>query len=226
MLLVASVWKSTIGRKVVMAGTGVVLFGFVIGHMLGNLQIFIPDGGAKINAYGRMLHDNPALLWTTRIVLLASVLAHIAAAVSLTAQNRAARPTPYVKRNWREASFASRTMMVSGPLIALFVIYHLLHFTTGHAHPDPLRQAGSAAWDVHHNVTSAFANPFAAMTYILAMLFLGQHLFHGAWSMFQSMGLNHPRWTPAVRRTMIVAAALVTGGNISIPLAVLLGLVK
>lgn len=225
MLLVASVWKSSIGRKAVMAVTGVVLFGFVIGHMLGNLQIFIPDGGVKINAYGRMLHENPALLWGARIVLLGSVLAHIAAAVSLAAQNRAARPVPYVRRSWREASYASRTMMISGPLLALFVVYHLLHFTTGHAHPDPVHQPGSPAWDVHHNVLVGFANPWASLTYILAMIFLGQHLFHGGWSLFQSLGLNHPRWTPILRNATLAAAAVVTGGNISIPAAVLLGLI-
>ncbi len=225
MLFLCSLWHSSIGRKVVMAVTGAALFGFVIAHLLGNLQIYIPDGGAKINAYGTLLHSNPGLMWAARGVLLACVLLHIAAAVSLTAQNRAARPVPYARRTWREADYAARTMMISGPLIALFVVYHLLHFTTGQAHPD-FRLQGSHAPDVHHNVIAGFSQPLAAIAYIVANLLLGQHLFHGGWSLFQTLGLNHPRWMPLVRKLTMGAAALVTLGNISIPLAVLLGLVK
>src|SRR5687768_937416 len=120
---------STIGRKVLMAVTGVILFGFTIGHMLGNLQVY--QGPEKLNAYAAFLKATPAILWGTRSILLVSVLLHIWAAVSLSLQNHRARPVAYAGRSWREASYASRTMMWSGPLLALFIVYHLLHFTTG-----------------------------------------------------------------------------------------------
>src|SRR5258706_4244685 len=124
-------WRSTIGKKAVMAVTGLALFGFVIGHLAGNLQIYIPDGGKKINDYGHFLHSSMGLLWTARIGLLLAVGLHILASVQLVIRNRQARPVPYHHKENREAGYAARTMKLSRPLIALFVIYHLLHFTTG-----------------------------------------------------------------------------------------------
>ncbi len=223
-----SLWRSTIGKKIVMAITGVILLGFVVGHLAGNLQIFIPDGGAKINAYARFLHENTGLLYATRAVLLACVVLHMIAALQLARRNSAARPVPYQAKSWREASFASRTMVLSGPIIAFFVAYHLLHLTAGKAHPELFRmQAGHPGIaDVHYNVIAGFQVWYIALTYVIANVLLGMHLSHGAWSMFQSVGVNHPSYTPWLKCGSRLLAAAITLGNLSIPTAILLGMVK
>jgi succinate dehydrogenase / fumarate reductase cytochrome b subunit len=243
-----SLWRSSIGKKVLMAVTGLVLVGFVIGHLLGNLQIFIPDGGRKINDYGRFLHENAAMLWFARGFLLACVLVHIVCAVQLAKMNRDARPVPYRVREWRRAPKPARVMLVSGVIIGLFVVYHLAHFTTGHAHPDfrlqpepktaqtgtpdaPPPPVEGRIPDVHHNVKTAFDGRtlnswIAIVSYIFAMALLGSHLVHGAWSMFQSVGANHPKYNLALRLGAAGLAALLALGNISIPVLVLFGLVK
>jgi succinate dehydrogenase / fumarate reductase cytochrome b subunit len=220
MNLASRLWRSSLGKKFLMALSGVILFGFVIGHLIGNLQIFIPDGGAAIDAYGRFLQSSKALLWTTRIGLLVAVIVHIVCAIALTAQNKAARPEPYKFKDYRDAGYAARTMMISGPLIALFVIYHLGHFTTGHFHRDFEHLA------VHHNMITGFRVWWASVAYIVAMVLLGMHLFHGGWSMFQSVGVNHPRWTPILKKGAAIFAVLITLGYISIPLAIWAGIVK
>ena len=220
MNLALRIWRSSLGKKFLMAVTGVILFGFVIGHLIGNLQIFIPDGGAAIDAYGKFLQTSKALLWTSRIGLLAAVLLHIVCAIALTKQNREARPEPYRFKDYREAGYAARTMMISGPLLALFVIYHLGHFTTGHFHPQ------FEHLKVHDNMIAGFRVWWAAVAYIVAMVLLGTHLFHGGWSMFQSMGVNHPKWTPILKKGAAIAAVLITLGYVSIPLAIWAGIVK
>lgn len=223
MNLAARIWSSTLGKKYLMAVTGVVLYGFVIGHLLGNLQIFLPakpDGEWPIDAYGKFLHSSMGLLWTTRIGLLAAVGLHIVCAIALTSRNKAARPEPYRFKDYRDAGYAARTMMISGPLIALFVIYHLGHFTTGHFHREFVELR------VHDNMITGFKVWWAAVAYIVAMVMLGMHLFHGGWSMFQSMGINHPKWTPVLKRGAAIFAVVVTIGYISIPLAVWAGIVK
>jgi succinate dehydrogenase / fumarate reductase, cytochrome b subunit len=220
MNLASRLWRSSLGKKFLMALSGVILFGFVIGHLIGNLQIFIPDGGAAIDAYGRFLQSSKALLWTTRIGLLVAVIVHIVCAIALTAQNKAARPEPYKFKDYRDAGYAARTMMISGPLIALFVIYHLGHFTTGHFHRDFEHLA------VHHNMITGFRVWWASVAYIVAMVLLGMHLFHGGWSMFQSVGVNHPMWTPILKKGAAIFAVLITLGYISIPLAIWAGIVK
>ncbi|MBI5368373.1 MAG: succinate dehydrogenase cytochrome b subunit [Planctomycetes bacterium] len=212
--------SSSIGKKAVMAVTGVVLFGFVVGHLLGNLQIFIPDHGAKLNAYAEFLHHNVGPLWIARLILLGAVFLHIGTAVALWLDNRAARPIPYGHKAWRKASYSSRTMMVSGPIIALFVLYHLSHLTWGATHPSfqPL--------DVYHNVVAGFSSTPAALAYIAAMLLLGSHLAHGLWSMCQTVGLNHPRYTPWLRALSVLVGWGLALGNISIPLAVMAGVIR
>ena len=214
-------WRSSLGKKFLMAVTGVILFGFVIGHLVGNLQIFIDDGGKAIDAYARFLQESKAALWTMRLGLLAAVGLHIACAIALTKQNRAARPEPYRFKDYREAGYAARTMMISGPLIALFVIYHLGHFTTGHFAPPGFVHA-----NVHANMIAGFKVWWASVAYIVAMILLGMHLYHGGWSMFQSVGINHPKWTPVLKRGSAVMAFLITIGYISIPLAIWAGIVK
>ena len=220
MNLALRIWRSSLGKKFLMAVTGLILFGFVIGHLLGNLQIFIPDGGKAIDKYGEFLQTSKALLCTMRIGLLAAVVLHIVCAIALTKQNKEARPEPYRFKDYREAGYAARTMMISGPLLALFVIYHLGHFTTGTFHPQ------FEHLKVHDNLIAGFRVWWASVAYIVAMVLLGTHLFHGGWSMFQSVGVNHPKWTPILKKGAAIAAVLITLGYISIPLAIWAGIVK
>jgi len=215
---VARFYDSTIGKKVIMALTGAVLFGFLIGHMLGNLQVFL--GREVMNHYAETLHGNLPLLWGVRILLLVSVLLHTWAAVQLTALKAAARPVAYVKPANVQASTGSRTMMLSGPVIALFVIGHLLHLTTGTIHPQFV--------ELHafENVVNAFSNPIASGLYIIAMILVGFHLSHGIWSMFQSVGFSHPRYTPLIKKISGVFAWVLIAGFIAVPISVLAGLVR
>jgi succinate dehydrogenase / fumarate reductase, cytochrome b subunit len=211
-------FRSTVGRKVVMALTGVVLFGFVISHLAGNLLLY--RGPEAINAYALGLRHLGGLLWAARGVLLFSVLAHIWAAVSLTKSNLKARPVAYAKRKDLAATYASRTMAWSGPILALFIIYHLMHFTFGNVHP------GFIEGDVYHNVVRGFRVPWVSAFYILAMLALGLHLSHGFYSMFQSVGANHPQINAKRRGLARLLAAAIVVGNVSFPIAVLTGLVR
>lgn len=206
-----------------MALTGLVLFGFVLVHMLGNLQVYLPpgaDGKYPLDAYGEALHHNPAILWGARSVLLLSVLAHILSAISLAQVKNAARPTPYVKHTPIVSTYASRTMYWSGPIIGAFIVYHLLHFTTGTVHPE------FQYLHVHDNVVKGFSVWYVSLFYIVAMLMLCTHLYHGVWSMFQSLGISHPSYTPKIKLAAKAFAAIIAVGNISIPLSVLTGLVK
>jgi succinate dehydrogenase / fumarate reductase, cytochrome b subunit len=215
---ITRIWQGPIGKKAIMAITGVILFGFVLAHMAGNLQVFL--GAEKINAYGRFLHSMSGLLWTARIILLVSVLLHIWAAVSLTMLSKAARPVAYRKRGNLVSSYASRTMVWSGLIIAAFVVYHLMHFTFGNAHPSFIYL------DVYHNMVTGFQQVPVSIAYIVAMLLLGSHLYHGVYSMFQSLGLTHPGYTPRIKMAAGLFALLVTAGNISMPVAVMAGVIK
>jgi len=212
-------YEASIGKKVVMAVTGCILFLFVVGHLLGNLQVYL--GPEVLNAYARKLRELGPLLWVVRGVLLLSVLVHIITGVQLWLANRAARPVGYVRRNWVRGSFSSRTMILSGPLIGLFVLYHLLHLTWGTVHPEFNHEL-----DVYANVVRGFSHWPASLAYIVAMVVLGFHLAHGIWSMFQSVGWNHPRYMPAIQKAAVVLAVLIVAGNISIPVAVLAGIVR
>jgi succinate dehydrogenase cytochrome b subunit len=212
--------RSSIGRKVIMASTGVILVAYVIAHMLGNLQVY--GGPEGINAYGHFLHTfiHGQAIWVARIVLLAAVLLHIWSATSLTLSSRKARSVGYREIRWKESTYASRTMRWGGVIILLFVIYHILHFTTGTAHPD------FVPGDVYHNFVAGFRVVPVSIVYIVAMIALGLHLRHGVWSMFQTLGVSHPRYILAAHVLAWVIAIVVTVGNISFPLAVLAGIVK
>jgi succinate dehydrogenase / fumarate reductase cytochrome b subunit len=216
----ARFWASTNGKKIVMAITGAILFLFVIGHMLGNLQVF--EGPDKLNAYGRFLHGVPEILWAVRIVLLASVILHIWASVALAVRKTKARPVDYAKRENTASSYASRTMYWSGPIILAFVIYHLLHLTAGVIHPGGEFVEG----DVYHNVVAGFQVWYVSAWYVFSMILLAFHIRHGAWSMFQSVGINHPRHTPILKKTAAILAIVIAAGYISIPVSIMLGLVK
>ncbi len=211
-------WATPIGKKAVMAVTGVILFGFVTGHMLGNLQIYL--GPEKLDAYARALHTMPGLVWAARLALLASVGLHILASLQLTKQSWDARPVGYRKKEAVVASYAARTMRWSGPIIAAFVVYHLLHFTVGSAHPQ-FREL-----QVYHNVVTGFQVIPVSLAYIVAMVLLGLHLNHGLWSMFQSLGINHPRYTPKFKAFAQIFSAVIVIGNCSIPISVMTGLVR
>ena len=212
--------STTVGKKVVMAVTGLILFGFVIVHMLGNLQVYM--GAEAINAYGVTLHTllHGAGIWLFRVVLLGAVLLHIWAMAGLTLANRRAREVGYREWRARESTYASRTMRWSGVFLLAFIIFHLLHFTSGDFHPDFI------PGDVYHNVITGFHVVPVAILYILATLVLGLHLFHGAWSMLQTLGLNHPRYNRLRNVVCVGLAALVVIGNLSFPVAVLTGLLR
>jgi len=201
-----------------MAVSGLVLFLFVIGHLIGNLQIY--EGPEKLNNYAKFLRSIPAALWTVRITLLVMVLLHIWSSVQLALLKFDARPAGYVKKKATKSSYASRTMYWSGPIILAFVIYHLLDFTFGTVNPH--FQEG----DVYANVIASFQLVPVSAFYIVAMLLLCMHLYHGLWSMFQSLGFSHPRYTPVLKRSAAVMAILIAAGNISIPVSVLAGLVR
>lgn len=215
-----SFWGSTNGKKAVMAVTGAVMFVFVIGHLAGNLQVFA--GPEKLNAYGKLLHDLGELLWPVRIVLLLCVTLHIIATVQLALVKKRARPVGYSAKKAIASSYASRTMYWSGPIVLAFIIFHLLHLTAGYIHPEYEFIDG----DVYHNVVAGFQVWWVSVWYIFAMVLLGLHLRHGIWSAFQSLGLNHPRHTPLLQKAAWVIAVAIVLGYISIPISVLLGVVK
>lgn len=208
---------SSIGKKVVMAVTGFLLFGFVVAHMLGNLQVYL--GPAAINEYGEALREmlHGAGLWVARGGLLVAALLHVWAAWSLTRMNRKARPRGYRQKEHRESTYASRTMRWSGVIVLLFVVYHLLHFTWGNVHPDFI------PGDVYHNFVVGFRQVVPSVFYIVAMLCLGLHLYHGLWSFLQTLGLSHPRYNNLRHAFATLVTVAVVVGNISFPVAVLAG---
>jgi succinate dehydrogenase / fumarate reductase cytochrome b subunit len=211
---------STIGRKIVMAVTGLVLVGFVVGHMAGNLQMFL--GPVAMHDYAVLLRSllHGTGVWIARGGLLIAVGLHIWAATSLTLENRSARPVRY--RTWQPnaSTLASRTMRWSGYLLLAYIIYHLLHMTFGTVHPD--------FWELepYHNLVSAFQSKVVAFAYIGAMILLGFHLDHGIWSMLRTLGLSHPRYVKLVRSAAAGLSILVVIGYVSIPVAVLMGVLQ
>jgi succinate dehydrogenase / fumarate reductase cytochrome b subunit len=211
-------FSSTLGKKILMAVTGIILFGFVVGHMLGNLQIYL--GAERLNHYAELLQANRPFLWTFRSVMLFCVTVHIIAAIQVWLRNRASRPVKYRVFRPPAVDYAARTMMWSGPIIALFIGYHLLDFTVGSANPNFIRG------DVYHNVIASFSNPLVALIYVAANLLLAFHLYHGLWSLFQTFGWDHPRFGWLRRVPAVLFSVLIGAGNISIPLAVLTGVVK
>jgi len=212
--------RSTVGRKVIMAGTGLVLFGFVFVHMLGNLQLYL--GPAAINGYAVFLRHflHGSGIWIARAVLVSAAGLHIWSATSLTLQSWAARPVGYKRWEPRESTYASRTMRWSGVIVLSFLVYHLLHFTLGTAHPDYVEL------QPYHNVVAGFRVVPVSIFYIVAMILLGFHLDHGAWSMLRTLGLAHPRYARYARAAAAAFAILLVLGNISFPIAVLAGVVR
>jgi len=214
----AQLWNSTVGKKIVMALTGAIGVGYLAAHVSGNLLVFA--GPEKINTYAALLKSNPGLLWTARTILIVAVLLHIIAAYQLARTSQKSRPISY--KRWRAvgSDFASRTMRWTGPLVGLFIVYHLLHFTLGTVHPSFDER------NVYHNVISGFQVWYVSAIYIIAMLALSLHLYHGAWSMFESLGINHLKYNRLIRVLATVVTVVVVVGFISIPVAVLLGFIS
>ena len=221
-------YRSTIGKKVIMAVTGLILVAFVVLHMLGNLQVFI--GPEKMNRYAAFLQSLGELLWLARIVLLVALILHVTMAWQLAQRSRQARPTGYQRREPQVSTVASRTMRWGGVLILVFVIFHILHFTTGTvfpwaSRPDALYPAFSHT-DVYGNVIAAFRSPWVVTFYVVVMLFLMLHLFHGAWASVRTLGLTKPSPRPLHRQVATIIAVVVWLGFTAIPVAVFLGVIR
>jgi succinate dehydrogenase / fumarate reductase, cytochrome b subunit len=215
---VARALGSSIGLKIIMALTGVILSGYVLGHMAGNLQAF--QGRASIDAYGKMLHDAPIFLWTARAVLLVAIGLHIWAFVVLTRRNMGARPHGYRALRPRESSFASRSMALTGPLLLAFIVYHILHMTTGTVHPD--FEEGS----VYHNLITGLGIWPVAFFYLAGLAALALHLWHGIWSLFQTLGVGQARYESLGRRFATGFTLVVVLGFAAIPICILAGILK
>lgn len=211
-------YSATIGKKIVMALSGLILVGFVVGHMAGNLGVL--RGAESFNHYAKLLRTSMPLLWAVRTVLFLSAALHFRAALQLYSLKAAARPVPYAKKGYRAASFASRFMIWSGYAIAAFIVFHILHLTVGSAHSDFVEG------EVYRNVVVAFQNPLVSGGYLVAMGLLFLHLRHGLYSFTQSLGLSHPRYIAIVKVLANALAALVAMGFAFIPVAVLAALVK
>ena len=242
MNLVGSLFGSSIGRKILMAVTGLVLIGFVIGHLVGNLQVFQdPD---HINGYAHFLREMGPLLWVARIGLLVAAVIHIWAATVLTIENKKARgPEPYGVKHTIRATLASRTMRLTGYVVLAFIIYHLAHFTWGAAQTQnfkdnlplytmqhdyrvagfPVIDAGARVHDVHTMVIRGFESPLVSVFYIVAVGLLSFHLLHGFDSMFQTLGLRSTRWAQGLRTFCVIFCVAYFLGNLAIPGAVLAG---
>ncbi|MDP3983917.1 MAG: succinate dehydrogenase cytochrome b subunit [Acidimicrobiia bacterium] len=226
-------YRSAVGKKWVMAITGILLIGFVVAHMIGNLKIFLPaeaSGVFEIDEYGHLLRQlfYPILprhifLWILRIGLIAAFALHVHAAVGLTAINRRARPVGYQgPRNYLVANYASRTMRWSGLIVLAYLAFHLADFTWG---IEPFAPDGWVRGNVHDNFIFTFSRWPVTAFYVLANLLLGIHLFHGAWSMFQSLGINNPRFNQWRRWFAIGLSSVIVLGNISMPLAIQFGII-
>lgn len=214
-------YSTTLGKKFVVAVTGLILFAYVLVHMLGNLQLYA--GAGFINGYADFLHSPRAipLLWGTRIVLLLAVIIHVTATIQLWWRNRSCRPVNYAKREYRKTALSARLMIASGPLIGLFVVYHILHLTTHTVTPAPVVEGS-----LHGTMVGGFQVWYVSALYIAAMLALGLHFWHGLWSWFQTLGLAHPKYNAGRRLFARMLAIVVTAANIGFPVSILIGWVK
>lgn len=222
-----SFWRSTIGAKVVVALTGMFLLGFVIFHMLGNLQVFL--GAEAFNAYGAMMHSKPELLWVARLGILGAFGLHMFATFRLVRLSAAARPNRYAVQKSQASTLYSKTMIVTGPIVLIFFVVHLLNFTTGadvggvYIHPD-YRVQGHVP-EAFHNLTTLLSNPIWGAFYIVAVLALGSHLWHGAFSMAKTLGLSSERHLRLAQGLASLLTLTFLGGNVTIVLACMLKLV-
>jgi succinate dehydrogenase / fumarate reductase cytochrome b subunit len=226
MFLVAF-YRSTIGKKIIMAVTGLIGIGFVIFHLAGNLQVFVSQD--KINSYGALLHGPLAeVTWLIRIVLIVAVVLHVLMAYQLTMQSRVARPIGYEHKEPQVATLASRTMKWGGVLLLLFIVVHLLHFTTETIDPGGWRGMtdNQGHRDVYGNIVASFRIWWVAAFYVVAMIALGLHLYHGAWSSVRTLGYAKSSAHPLRRKIALAVAILLWLGFTSIPLGVIAGVIR
>lgn len=221
MKLLCEYTKSTVGKKTIVAVTGLMLVGFLFVHMLGNIQMFAGAGETpeltKMNEYAGLLKKEPALLWMARFGLLGAALAHIFFTIALTRQNREARPVSYANKK-TYSTLASRTMIYGGLFLLFYIIYHLMHFTLGVVHQDLFH-----GHDVYRSVVESFKQPMISTAYILAMVFLFMHLLHGIQSMFQTLGMTNPIHVRIAKQLGFGLAFIICGGFISIVIGVWMG---
>ncbi len=213
-----ALWGTTVGKKVAMAVTGIVMILFLVSHMISNVLIF--RNPEHLDSYAAWLRSLGPALWVARAGLLACVIIHIIAAYQLTMLARRARPVAYGKHEHQVATYASRTMRWGGVVLLIFIVFHILHFTTGTFLP------GWREGTVGANVVLGFQSTPVAIFYLVAMLFLGLHFSHGIWSAFQTLGLNHPSYNRSRRLLAWGLAILVAGGLATIPAAAILGWLK
>jgi succinate dehydrogenase / fumarate reductase, cytochrome b subunit len=212
-------WHSSVGKKMIMAVTGLIMVAYLITHVLANLLVF--QGPTRINAYSAFLHGTGGALWAARLVLLVALVLHVIAAVQLATRRQEARPVGYAAgRDPQVSTWASRTIRWGGALILAFLVYHILHFTIGTAHPDFVEG------DPYHNVATGFHNPIVVAVYLVAMAAVGLHLYHGIWSSGRSLGMSPPSPQPLRRSIALVIALLVWLGFTVIPIAVYAGVVR
>ena len=213
-----ALWRTSVGKKAVMAVTGIILVAYLVTHVVANLLVF--QGPDKINTYSRFLHGTGAALWLARLVLLAAAVLHIVAAVQLTARRQAARPVGYAGgREAQVSTLASRTIRWGGGLILVFLVYHILHFTLGTVH------GSFIDGDPYHNVAAGFTSPLVVTFYELAMAAVGLHLYHGLWSSGRSLGLSEPSPHPIRRQLALALSVLMWAGFTVIPIAAYLGMI-
>jgi succinate dehydrogenase / fumarate reductase, cytochrome b subunit len=226
MNIVSNIFGSSLGKKYVMAVTGFVMFVFVLGHLAGNLQIFL--GREAINRYGHFLQSNPEIIWPARIFLLVLLVLHVWSAVKLSAENKAARPIPYGAWQPVGSTYASRTMLMSGIIVFVFIIYHLLHFTVqaqwvNLTHQNFIDFTDAQRHDIYKMMVVGFSNGWVSGFYILGMALLCLHLSHGTSSMFQSIGWKSPVYGPFLDKASRWLAVAIFVGYTSIPVAILFG---
>ena len=221
-----TLYHSPVVKKAVMAVTGIILYGFVLGHMIGNLKAF--QGAEVFNHYAEYLRvigyplvPKKSLLFLARGGLIVAVLLHIWSGVTLALLNKRARGgTGYKKRRGLQLDFASRTMFWSGLVLLAYIVFHLGHMTIGNVHPDFIEG------EAYHNLTTGLASVPAALFYAVAAVLLGFHLYHGLWSLFQTLGLDHPAIKPLRRPFAVIFAVLISLGFLTVPLSVLAGFIS
>jgi len=211
-------WQSTIGKKIVMAVTGIIGIGFVIGHMTGNLLMF--KGQDAMHHYAQLLRTSMPLLYFVRAVLVGAVALHALSAYQLTMMSRAARPAGYVERRPQVTTFAAKTIRWGGVLLLVFIVLHLLQLTLGVIHPN------FTHLDPYNNVVRGLSNPIVAIFYLLAMAALALHLYHGTWAAVRTLGAARPAQAPLKRTLALVLAVVVAAGFMIIPIATLAGVFK
>ncbi len=217
---------STIGMKLVMALTGLAMFGFVVIHMLGNLQVFL--GPDTYNHYAETLQGMPEIVWLARMGLLGCVLAHIGSAVALVSRSRSARPQAYAQHSWFSSAYAVRTMRFGGFILLAFIVFHLAQFTVAGVGVEGFRHCawvdGEFTCYAYQNFVRGFQNPLVVGFYVVAQAALGMHLAHGAWSMLRTLGLSNPRYVVLAQKAAVAFGLLIALGNIAMPVAALAGL--